>query len=52
MAPGGYAWIFPKGEGKANVGLGVQGDLWEEVAAPAHKGMGYENYAHKGLGEA
>jgi digeranylgeranylglycerophospholipid reductase len=27
LAPGGYAWIFPKGSGKANVGLGVQGDL-------------------------
>jgi len=37
VAPGGYAWIFPKGEGKANVGLGVQADLWEEVAAHAHK---------------
>ena len=24
IAPGGYAWIFPKGEGRANVGLGVQ----------------------------
>lgn len=24
-APGGYAWIFPKGDGKANVGMGVQG---------------------------
>jgi digeranylgeranylglycerophospholipid reductase len=23
VAPGGYAWIFPKGEGVANVGLGV-----------------------------
>jgi len=23
IAPGGYAWIFPKGEGRANVGLGV-----------------------------
>jgi len=22
-APGGYAWIFPKGDGRANVGLGV-----------------------------
>jgi digeranylgeranylglycerophospholipid reductase len=29
IAPGGYAWIFPKGEGLANVGLGVQADLWE-----------------------
>lgn len=25
VAPLGYAWIFPKGDGKANVGLGVQG---------------------------
>jgi digeranylgeranylglycerophospholipid reductase len=30
IAPGGYAWIFPKGAGLANVGLGVQADLWEE----------------------
>lgn len=29
LAPGGYVWIFPKGDGKANVGLGVQGDLWQ-----------------------
>jgi digeranylgeranylglycerophospholipid reductase len=26
IAPGGYAWIFPKGAGLANVGLGVAGD--------------------------
>jgi digeranylgeranylglycerophospholipid reductase len=32
IAPGGYAWVFPKGEGLANVGLGVQADL---VDAPA-----------------
>ena len=32
VAPGGYAWIFPKGDGKANVGLGVQADLWQGVA--------------------
>jgi digeranylgeranylglycerophospholipid reductase len=25
MAPGGYAWIFPKGGGYANVGIGIQG---------------------------
>lgn len=31
MAPGGYVWIFPKGDGKANVGLGVQADLWQSV---------------------
>jgi digeranylgeranylglycerophospholipid reductase len=32
MAPGGYAWVFPKGEGKANVGLGVQADLAADSA--------------------
>jgi digeranylgeranylglycerophospholipid reductase len=25
IAPGGYAWIFPKGKGLANVGIGIQG---------------------------
>lgn len=25
LAPGGYAWVFPKGRGVANVGLGVRG---------------------------
>jgi len=51
VAPGGYAWIFPKGEGKANVGLGMQADLWEERGAhiTAHKGLGHENHARKGL---
>lgn len=29
LAPGGYAWVFPKGDGKANVGLGVQADFAE-----------------------
>lgn len=24
--PGGYAWLFPKGDGTANVGLGISGD--------------------------
>ncbi len=24
VAPGGYVWVFPKGEGLANVGIGVQ----------------------------
>jgi digeranylgeranylglycerophospholipid reductase len=24
LAPGGYAWVFPKGKSKANIGLGVQ----------------------------
>jgi digeranylgeranylglycerophospholipid reductase len=25
VAPGGYAWIFPRGKGEANVGLGIIG---------------------------
>jgi len=32
VAPGGYAWVFPKGDGKANVGLGVQADLATDSA--------------------
>jgi digeranylgeranylglycerophospholipid reductase len=32
LAPGGYAWVFPKGEGKANVGLGVQADMATDSA--------------------
>ncbi len=30
FAPGGYVWVFPKGEGKANVGLGISGDYASE----------------------
>lgn len=26
IAPGGYVWIFPKGAGKANVGIGILGN--------------------------
>ncbi|MDZ7373258.1 MAG: NAD(P)/FAD-dependent oxidoreductase [candidate division KSB1 bacterium] len=26
VAPGGYAWVFPKGNGMANIGLGLSGD--------------------------
>lgn len=32
IAPGGYAWVFPKGNGLANVGLGLQADRSEETA--------------------
>jgi digeranylgeranylglycerophospholipid reductase len=37
-APGGYAWVFPKGERSANVGLGVQADLCD--APPAADSAG------------
>jgi digeranylgeranylglycerophospholipid reductase len=33
VAPGGYVWIFPKGEGIANVGIGVQLSQIENMAA-------------------
>jgi digeranylgeranylglycerophospholipid reductase len=32
LAPGGYAWVFPKGDQCANVGVGVQADLAETSA--------------------
>ena len=32
VAPGGYVWVFPKGDGRANVGLGIQADLGKEMA--------------------
>ena len=31
VAPGGYVWVFPKGSGVANVGLGISGDFAREV---------------------
>lgn len=34
-APGGYVWVFPKGQGKANVGLGIQADCIREAPAAA-----------------
>ncbi len=32
VAPGGYVWVFPKGDGLANVGIGVQ---VSQVSSPA-----------------
>lgn len=31
VAPGGYAWVFPKGERKANIGVGVIGNRTNEM---------------------
>ncbi|WGI16891.1 NAD(P)/FAD-dependent oxidoreductase [Methanonatronarchaeum sp. AMET-Sl] len=33
VAPGGYAWIFPKGNNKANVGLGVSPAITDKRAS-------------------
>lgn len=32
LAPGGYFWVFPKGDGKANVGIGVRKPFAEKTA--------------------
>jgi digeranylgeranylglycerophospholipid reductase len=36
VAPGGYAWVFPKGNGLANIGLGVSGDCARNKPAWAY----------------
>jgi digeranylgeranylglycerophospholipid reductase len=41
LAPGGYAWVFPKGKDKANIGLGVQQKAFER--------RNKENGIHKDL---
>ena len=33
IAPGGYLWVFPKGEGFANIGIGVSGKYSKEKSA-------------------
>ena len=33
IAPGGYAWVFPKGDKQANIGLGIQVDPKEKKTA-------------------
>jgi len=33
--PGGYAWLFPKGNGQANLGLGIAGDRARKGSANA-----------------
>jgi digeranylgeranylglycerophospholipid reductase len=34
-APGGYLWIFPKGNGMANVGIGIAGNREDKTTAQA-----------------
>ncbi len=33
VAPEGYLWVFPKGEGKANIGIGVSGEIGKTKSA-------------------
>ncbi len=37
VAPKGYAWVFPKGEDCANVGLGISGDM----SGDGHRAIDY-----------
>ena len=39
IAPKGYAWVFPKGEDSANVGLGIGGDM----SGDGHHAIDYLN---------
>ncbi|MFA4838464.1 MAG: NAD(P)/FAD-dependent oxidoreductase [Candidatus Neomarinimicrobiota bacterium] len=35
-SPGGYVWVFPKGDRMANIGLGVNGSMTNGRSAAAH----------------
>src|SRR5918998_1075501 len=41
IAPGGYAWVFPKGKSKVNIGLGVQQKAFDirNKAMGVHTGL-------------
>lgn len=36
IAPGGYLWIFPKGDGVANVGIGISGQFCKDGIRPKY----------------
>jgi len=36
LAPGGYVWVFPKGAGMANIGLGISGEYSAEKSAMSY----------------
>ncbi|HWR24792.1 MAG TPA: geranylgeranyl reductase family protein [Methanosarcina sp.] len=40
FVPGGYAWIFPEGEDRANVGIGIRRGM-------AEKGVSAKEYLHR-----
>lgn len=42
--PGGYAWIFPEGENRANVGVGIRTGM-------AEKGISAKKYLHRFMKE-
>ena len=44
VAPGGYIWIFPKGETKANIGIGISGNLAKNKGPKAYLDKFMEKY--------
>ncbi|MDI9395695.1 MAG: geranylgeranyl reductase family protein [Euryarchaeota archaeon] len=42
--PGGYAWIFPEGEGRANIGIGIRSGM-------AEKGVSAKDYLQRFMHE-
>lgn len=43
-APGGYAWVFPKGSDTANVGLGISGDYAKKKSPKKYLDEFLEHY--------
>ena len=48
FAPGGYAWVFPKGQRMANVGLGVSGNYARTQNPETYLGIFLEKYFPSG----
>ena len=48
VAPGGYAWIFPKGPNTANVGLGISGNHAHKVSTKAYLDAFVDRVAPRG----
>jgi digeranylgeranylglycerophospholipid reductase len=43
LAPGGYGWVFPKGENKVNIGLGVQQKAFDALNRETHSHKNLKN---------
>ncbi|PIW70226.1 MAG: hypothetical protein COW08_03040 [Ignavibacteriales bacterium CG12_big_fil_rev_8_21_14_0_65_30_8] len=44
VAPEGYFWVFPKGKGTANIGLGVSGGVGKKRSALSYLNNNLENF--------
>ncbi|MCH7972374.1 MAG: NAD(P)/FAD-dependent oxidoreductase [Bacteroidetes bacterium] len=44
VAPEGYFWVFPKGEGTANIGLGVSGGIGKKRSALSYLNSNLEKF--------